>query len=159
MTLSAAGTARAVNSRCMLLASFSRPTQRSFRISFTNSSDARCSFDLSMVPSSANFTPDGATRRCVPRREPPQDLSKIMTKRRLRGDFAERGSIVWRGRPQIGEISARTSYLDVDVAHLFIQLSGCLLRHARRKRSARTGNRLDVERVPMRWCRSQKPAK
>ena len=24
---------------------------------------------------------------------------------------------------------------------------------------ARAGNRLDVERVPMRWCRSQKPAK
>jgi hypothetical protein len=29
----------------------------------------------------------------------------------------------------------------------------------KRKSSARAGNRLDVERVPMRWCRSKKPAK
>jgi hypothetical protein len=27
------------------------------------------------------------------------------------------------------------------------------------EKGARAGNRSDVERVPMRWCRSQKPAK
>jgi hypothetical protein len=88
MTLSPAGTARAVNAHSIVLASPSKPTQRSFRISLTISSEARRSLDLS-IKSLSSCSSTACQTVCAPldaglRRECLQDLSQMMAKLALR---------------------------------------------------------------------------